>query len=90
MLSTQAPPLTGAPQLSTVVGELLAKIRSKSGAPPENAIPVATSVSVCPATQHGPAAGEPWSAPLFVGAAIGDGVQAPGDTQSVFAPQGFA
>ena len=55
VLSVQLPPGTAAPQPVTDVGELLAKIRSKSGAPPEKAMPVATTVSVWPTTQQGPA-----------------------------------
>src|SRR4029450_11051530 len=48
-----------------VAGIRLANRRSKSGAAPVNATPVATMVVCCPTTQHGPSGAMPVSDPLM-------------------------
>src|SRR4029453_11052439 len=47
-----------------VAGIRLANRRSKSGAAPVNATPVATMVVCCPTTQHGPSGAMPVSVPF--------------------------
>jgi hypothetical protein len=55
----------GVPHAVMWAGIELANRRSKSGEPPLNATPEATTVVDCPTAQHGPAGARPVSDPLM-------------------------